>query len=173
MAATVWLGLGTNLGDRAANFDRCLSALQSLVRLEALSPVYETEPIGYPHQPVFWNMVVRGWTEREPVALLRSIKKLEQELGRVETFRMGPRLIDIDMLLYGDLVLHTPDLVLPHPGLVDRAFVLRPLLDVDPDLSHPATGERLAGLPAAQAVAGLRKLGAAREVLRTMEGRQD
>jgi 2-amino-4-hydroxy-6-hydroxymethyldihydropteridine diphosphokinase len=166
---TVWLGLGSNLGDRGRHLARALNALQGLLTIDAVSPVYETEPVGYLEQPPFWNLVVRGSTEYEPEALLSAVKRLEQELGRVATFHLGPRVIDIDILLFGEQVLGTGELQLPHPGMSQRAFVLRPLLDIDARVTDPVTGERLADLPAASQQVGLRRLGAAADVLPTSE----
>jgi 2-amino-4-hydroxy-6-hydroxymethyldihydropteridine diphosphokinase len=162
---TVWLGLGSNLGDRGRHLARALNALQALLAIDSVSPVYETEPVGYLEQPPFWNLVVRGSTEHEPEALLSAVKRLERELGRVATFRLGPRVIDIDILLVGEQVLDTGELQLPHPGLRQRAFVLRPLLDIDAELLDPLTGQRLADLPAASQKYGLQRLGAAADVL--------
>jgi 2-amino-4-hydroxy-6-hydroxymethyldihydropteridine diphosphokinase len=167
----VWLGLGTNLGDRAGNLAGCVRALRRILKVEAISGVYETEPVGHREQPVFWNAVVRGSTTLRPAALLLELKRLERELGRTETFRMGPRIIDIDILLYDDVVSVTPQLTIPHPGLAERAFVLCPLLELDPALRHPATGEPMADLPAAVEPGGIRRLGAAADLLPLDEGR--
>jgi 2-amino-4-hydroxy-6-hydroxymethyldihydropteridine diphosphokinase len=151
-ATTIYLALGTNLGDRLANLRAALAALPPEVAVEAESPVYETPPWGYLDQPAFLNMVIRGVTALEPQPLLVYLKQLERTLGREKTFHWGPRLIDIDILFYGDLVLKTPALSLPHPGLAERAFVLVPLADLAADLRHPVLGksvrELLAGVDA-------------------------
>jgi 2-amino-4-hydroxy-6-hydroxymethyldihydropteridine diphosphokinase len=162
---TVWLGLGSNLGDRGRHLARAVKVLEGVLDIDAVSPVYETEPVGYLEQPRFWNLVLRGSTEHPPAALLADVKRLEHELGRVPTFRLGPRVIDIDILLFGEQVLCTGELQLPHPGLRQRAFVLRPLLDIDADMLDPVTGQRLADLPAASQQEGLQRLGAAVDVL--------
>jgi 2-amino-4-hydroxy-6-hydroxymethyldihydropteridine diphosphokinase len=162
---TVWLGLGSNLGERGRHLARALKSLEGVLAIDSVSPVYETEPVGYREQPPFWNLVLRGSTEYEPEALLSAVKRLEQDLGRVATFRLGPRVIDIDILLFGEQVLATGELQLPHPGLQQRAFVLRPLLDIDAEVLDPSTGERLADLPAASQTDGLRRLGEAADVL--------
>jgi 2-amino-4-hydroxy-6-hydroxymethyldihydropteridine diphosphokinase len=133
----VFLALGTNLGDRMDNIWRAVASLPPTVRVTALSSVYETPPWGYTDQPAFLNMALAGETESEPLALLAYLKNLETELGREKTFRNGPRLIDMDILFYDDLVFDQSDLIIPHPRLHERAFVLVPLNDIAPDLMHP------------------------------------
>jgi 2-amino-4-hydroxy-6-hydroxymethyldihydropteridine diphosphokinase len=137
----VYLALGTNLGDRLANLNAAIEVLPPAVRVTALSPVYETPPWGYSDQPDFLNQVVQGETEHSPLALLAALKQLEEALGRTPTFRNGPRVIDLDILFYDDLVLDTPHLAIPHPRLAERAFVLAPLADLAPDLRHPVLGK--------------------------------
>lgn len=134
---TVYLALGTNLGDRLANIEAVLAALPPQVLLVQRSPIYQTAPWGYPDQPDYLNLVVKGETELSPEKLLAYLKQIEVELGRRPTIRYGPRLIDIDILFYDDLVVVTPDLIIPHPSLHERPFVLVPLADLDPDLVHP------------------------------------
>lgn len=137
MSHTVYIALGTNLGDRLANLRAAVAALSPDVRVVAESPVYETPPWGYADQPAFLNMAVEAETDLGPGALLDFLKRLETELGRVESFRYGPRQIDLDILFYDDLVLDTPPLIIPHPRLHERAFVLVPLADLAPALVHP------------------------------------
>jgi 2-amino-4-hydroxy-6-hydroxymethyldihydropteridine diphosphokinase len=134
---TVYLALGTNLGDRMQNLRHAIAALPSVVHVTALSLVYETPPWGYADQPAFLNMALAGETERDPPGLIAFLKKLETDLGREKTFRNGPRLIDIDILFYDGLVFEQADLVIPHPRLHERAFVLVPLNDIAPELVHP------------------------------------
>jgi len=134
---TVYLALGTNLGNRMENFHRAIAALSPTVRVTALSPVYETPPWGYADQPAFLNMALAGETESDPLGLIAFLKKLETELGREKTFRNGPRLIDMDILFYDTLVFEQADLVIPHPRLHERAFVLVPLNYIAPELVHP------------------------------------
>jgi 2-amino-4-hydroxy-6-hydroxymethyldihydropteridine diphosphokinase len=134
---TIYLALGTNLGDRMENLRRAIAALPPTVRVTALSSVYETPPWGYTDQPAFLNMALAGETESEPLALISFLKKLETDLGREKTFRNGPRLIDMDILFYDNLVFDQSDLVIPHPRLHERAFVLVPLNDIAPELVHP------------------------------------
>jgi 2-amino-4-hydroxy-6-hydroxymethyldihydropteridine diphosphokinase len=141
--STIYLALGTNLGDRFANLQAAIAALSPAVRVLDQSPVYETPPWGVADQPAFLNMVLRGKTHLQPLELLRNLKDLETALGRVSSIRYGPRLIDMDILFYDSLVLDTPQLTLPHPRLQERAFVLVPLADLEPDLIHPVLGKTI------------------------------
>jgi 2-amino-4-hydroxy-6-hydroxymethyldihydropteridine diphosphokinase len=136
--AVAYLALGTNLGDRLDNLRRALAALPPDFDVQAVSRVYETEPAYVEDQPRFYNIVCRAATARSPLEALRRLKALEADLGRVAGPRFGPRLIDLDLLLYDQVQLDTPDLTLPHPRLVERAFVLIPLAEIAPDLVHPA-----------------------------------
>ncbi|HTX78859.1 MAG TPA: 2-amino-4-hydroxy-6-hydroxymethyldihydropteridine diphosphokinase [Longilinea sp.] len=144
MAHRVYLGLGTNLGDRQENLQAAVKALSPKVIVLRGSPVYETDPWGYTQQPTFLNQVLEVETGLEPLKLLAHVKALETRLGRTPTFHYGPRLIDIDILLYNSLILQTPELVIPHPHLTERAFVLIPLADLAPDLKIPGS-ERTIG----------------------------
>jgi len=135
---TVYLALGTNLGDRPANLRTAIAALPPQVSVLVESPVYETPPWGVTDQPAFLNMVLRGETSLAPLALLAHLKALEVQLGRLPSIHYGPRLIDLDLLFYDDLVLETPGLTLPHPRLPERAIHLVPLPDLAADLIHPA-----------------------------------
>ena len=137
---TVYLALGTNLGDRADNLRRALAALRDHFNLESVSPVYETEPAYVLDQPRFYNLACRAGTSLSARETLSQLKHLEAELGRQPTIRFGPRLIDLDLLLYDSLSLDSPDLTLPHPRLHERAFVLIPLADIAPDIVHPVLG---------------------------------
>ncbi|HVN55565.1 MAG TPA: dihydropteroate synthase [Anaerolineaceae bacterium] len=141
MSHILYLALGSNLGDREAHLRAAREALPSAVQLLAASPVYETEPWDYADQQDFLNQVVQARTDLAPRDLLRYLKDLELRLGRTPTFRNGPRVIDLDLLFYDDLVLSEPGLSLPHPGIPDRAFVLVPLADLAPDLRHPVRGQ--------------------------------
>jgi 2-amino-4-hydroxy-6-hydroxymethyldihydropteridine diphosphokinase len=140
MAHTVYLALGTNLGDRLKNLRAALDAFLPDILVRAESPVYETEPWGYVDQPAFLNMVICAETELPPFELLDRLKAVERALGRIPTFRNGPRLIDLDILFYDDLMLDTPPLIIPHPRLHERAFVLIPLAEIAPHLLHPRLG---------------------------------
>ena len=140
------LSLGTNLGDREANLRNAIPALAPTVRVTRESRVYETAPWGFEDQPSFLNMGVEGETDLPPLELLKFLKTLETELGRTPTFRYGPRLIDLDILFYDDLILQTPELTIPHPKLHERAFVLMPLVDLAPDFVHPVLQWTIADL---------------------------
>jgi 2-amino-4-hydroxy-6-hydroxymethyldihydropteridine diphosphokinase len=155
----VYLALGANLGDRPANLCAAIAALPPSVVVRQSSPVYETPPWGLTDQPAFLNMVVKAETRLEPAALLAYLKRIEQELGRAPTVRWGPRLIDMDILFYGDLILNTPGLAIPHPRLHERAFVLVPLSDIAPDLRHPVSGKTVSELLAAVNTKGVVRYG--------------
>jgi 2-amino-4-hydroxy-6-hydroxymethyldihydropteridine diphosphokinase len=138
-----YLSLGTNLGDRLVNLKTALDALPPEVIVRAESKKYETPAWGFEDQPAFLNMAVMAETDLEPEFLLKHIKQLETRLGREPSFHWGPRLIDIDLLLYDELTLDTPQLVIPHPRLHERAFVLVPLADIAPGLIHPILGKTI------------------------------
>ena len=134
----VYLGLGANLGNREANLRMALSAMTRMVRVEAVSALYETDPVGGPAQPQFYNAACAIDAGLDPLPLLRFLRSIEKEVGRRPGGeRMGPRPIDIDILFYGDVTLDDPQLTLPHPRLHERAFVLAPLAEIAADLRHP------------------------------------
>jgi len=140
-AATVYLALGSNQGDRRQNLLDALDELAAQVQIERLSSIYETEPAYVTDQTNFFNMVLRGRTSLQPRALLRFAKSVEQRVGRKEGVRFGPRPIDVDILLYDDLQLDEADLIIPHPRLAERAFVLTPLAEIAPELVLPGRQE--------------------------------
>ena len=140
MKHTTYIALGTNLGDRISNLHTAIAAFAPEVTVTTQSHIYETPPWGYEDQPAFLNMVVKAETDLEPEALLTSLKQLETDLGREQNFCWGPRLIDLDILFYDDLVIESPPLVIPHPRLHERGFVLVPLTDVAADYVHPVLG---------------------------------
>ena len=145
---TAYLGLGTNLGGRRANLRDALRLLASEVGLRLLrcSRVYETEPWGVTEQPRFLNCVAEVAATLEPEALLTRCQAVEQELGRVPGPRWGPRLIDVDILLYGAQVVELPHLEIPHPRLHLRAFALVPLAELAPSAVHPVLGQNIGEL---------------------------
>ena len=134
---TIFLGLGANLGDRRANLQGALSLLASRLTITKVSSLYETEPVGYFAQPRFLNAVCQATTTAGPETVLAWAKETEAALGRTPAVRYGPRTVDVDLLLYGSLVLETPSLVIPHPRLAERAFVLAPLAEIAPSVAHP------------------------------------
>ena len=156
----VYLGIGSNLGDRQANMGKALTLLGERLQIELVSSVYETEPVGYVEQPRFLNAVCRGQTELGPLQLLSLVKGIEASLGRVSSFPNAPRTIDLDIIFYGNTIVQTPELTIPHPRLEERAFVLIPLLEIAPDLCHPVSGESIKDLAArVQGSEGVKKIG--------------
>jgi 2-amino-4-hydroxy-6-hydroxymethyldihydropteridine diphosphokinase len=145
----VYLGLGSNLGDRLAHLRDALDRLVRVVTLDRVSSVYDTAPVLVEDQPRFLNLVCAGHTVLDPLALLHATQRIERDLGRVAGPRYGPRVIDIDLLLYDERVLAGPELILPHPQLTERAFVLLPLVEIAPDLRHPAFERRVVEYAAA------------------------
>ena len=139
----VYLALGSNLGNRQAHLATAITGLRRVVDLDAISSIYETEPAGYLEQPHFLNMVCSGKTHLSPHDLLIYTKALEQADGRETTFRNGPRTIDIDILLYDHAKIVQNDLVIPHPRMSTRAFVLVPLAEIAPDLVEPSSDKTI------------------------------
>jgi 2-amino-4-hydroxy-6-hydroxymethyldihydropteridine diphosphokinase len=134
----VFLGLGSNLGDRPARLHEALERLGSgIVTVRRRSALYRTEPVEVTDQDEFLNQVVAAETELDPAALVRSCLEVERQMGRVRTRDKGPRAIDLDLLLHGDTVLHQEGVEVPHPRLHLRRFVLVPLVEIAPDVSHP------------------------------------
>lgn len=142
----IFLGLGTNQGDRQANLDSAIQALPTGVTVVQSSPVYQTPPWGYTDQPDFLNQVLLAETMLSPLALLAYVKQVEKKIGRKKTFRWGPREIDIDILDYGGQVQELDGLNLPHPRMHQRAFVLVPLVDIAPGWIHPVLDQSAADL---------------------------
>jgi 2-amino-4-hydroxy-6-hydroxymethyldihydropteridine diphosphokinase len=134
---TVYIALGTNLGKRMENLAKAENALKQIAIVISKSSVYETPPWGYFEQPAFLNQVLEIETSLEPEDLLYELKKIEEKLGRKESFRYGPRLIDLDILFYDNIVYNSDKLSIPHPQIVNRAFILTPLADLAPEMVHP------------------------------------
>jgi len=152
-----FLAIGTNLGDRLANLRAALRSLPPDVELVAVSRVYETPPWGYADQPAFLNIAVHARTRLSPESLLSKLKQAEVQIGREPGFRNGPRLIDVDILFYDDLMLDSPPLIIPHKRLHERAFVLVPLADLEPELVHPVFGISVSRLVAGMDTTGVKR----------------
>ncbi len=131
------LALGSNLGDRVRHLERGLQRLRAHVDLDAVSSIYETQPVELRDQPWFLNLVCRGTTRLKPRALLEFIHEVERAEGRKRAERFGPRTLDVDIISYDERVIDEPDLQLPHPRAAERAFVLEPLAEIAPDWQHP------------------------------------
>ena len=156
----VYLALGSNLGDRMGNLKSAIERLSRELTIKKVSSVYETEPVYYKEQPLYLNAVLSAITELDPFELLRFVKGIENELGRQPSFRNAPRLIDIDILFYGDRAIETSELTIPHPRIAERAFVLVPLAEIAPRLVHPVLQKRVSELLAVvEGVDGVRKFG--------------
>lgn len=154
----VYLGLGTNLGDRRANLRNAVTALASVARVQSASPVYQSKPWGVTDQPDFLNICLSATTLLPPVALLESLKAIEKSMGREKKIHWGPRLIDIDILLYDTLTLESEILTIPHPYMAVRSFVMAPLADIAPGIIHPQTGKSIADMLAEIDVSDSQKL---------------
>jgi 2-amino-4-hydroxy-6-hydroxymethyldihydropteridine diphosphokinase len=135
---TAYLGLGSNLGDRQANLADAIRRLgNDRVNVQRASSIWETAPRDVLDQPWFLNQVVEVETDLFPRQLFQHIQRIEREMGRVKRTPKGPRLIDLDILLFGNAVVKSPELEIPHPRMADRKFVLAPLAELSPDLRHP------------------------------------
>lgn len=157
---TVYLGLGSNLGERHQNLEKAVEYLSQRLRVTRKSSVYDTEPMGNPEQPRFLNMVCQVKTMLKAEDLLVLAKAIERKLGRVPGKSSSPRPIDIDILFYGDQIIDTPELTIPHPRLNHRAFVLVPLAEIAPTLVHPVAKKTVTELlkELKQGVQGVLKL---------------
>ncbi|HEV7966357.1 MAG TPA: 2-amino-4-hydroxy-6-hydroxymethyldihydropteridine diphosphokinase [Candidatus Acidoferrales bacterium] len=146
----IYLSLGSNIGDRAANLERAIEALPEIgVRILRRSFLYETEPVDFLAQPWFLNCVVEAETSLAPRQLLEELQAIERKLGSRKLLPRGPRLIDLDVLFYGTAVIHEAGMEIPHPRLAERLFVLVPLAELAPELSHPVLRKTAAELLAA------------------------
>ena len=157
----IYLALGSNLGNRQANMELSMRMMEPLVRVEAVSPLYESSPQPPAPAPDYLNAVCRVVTGLPPNLLLSHLKRIESGIGRHSRQHWQPRPIDLDILLYYDGIVTSDELTLPHPRLLERAFVLRPLLDLAPDLVYPPTGESLDTALTKIEALGLRQIGGA------------
>ena len=148
MTKTVYLSLGSNVGDRLANLRSAVAALQSLGKTSAVSSIYETEPVEYTVQPWFLNCAMGMQTDLAPHQLMQKALSIEQSMGRLRTQPKGPRIIDIDILLFGDEQIDSPELIIPHPSLHKRKFVLEPLAEIASAVLHPALHKTISQLKA-------------------------
>jgi 2-amino-4-hydroxy-6-hydroxymethyldihydropteridine diphosphokinase len=158
-----YIGTGTNLGQRIQNLKQASDLLMKTagVKLLRKSHIYETEPWGYAEQPAFLNQVLEIECTLSPLELLRRLKSIEVEMGRKPTFHLGPRLIDMDILLYNELVMQSEELTIPHPYMHERAFVLVPLAELVPDVCHPLLQRTVSELLRDVDISGVKKLGKA------------
>ncbi len=139
----IYLSLGSNMGDRRGNLERALKLLSQKMEMDVVSFIYDTAPMGNALQPRFLNLVCAATTSLTPTELLTFVKEIEKAMGRQPAPRNSPRLIDIDILFYGNQVIKTPELIIPHPRLTKRAFVLVPLTEIAPDFMHPVVGKTI------------------------------
>ncbi|MCJ7717873.1 MAG: 2-amino-4-hydroxy-6-hydroxymethyldihydropteridine diphosphokinase [Anaerolineales bacterium] len=142
----IYLGLGSNLGNREANLEEVFQELPPEVIVFLQSALYETKPWGYLEQPDFLNLVVQAKTELSPRDLLVYLKNIEKKIGRKPSLIYGPRLVDIDILLYGNQIINEKNLTIPHKKITERAFVLVPLVEIAPDLSIPDSNKMISKL---------------------------
>ncbi|MBO0789578.1 MAG: 2-amino-4-hydroxy-6-hydroxymethyldihydropteridine diphosphokinase [Ktedonobacteraceae bacterium] len=156
--ACTWIALGSNLGDRAQHLADAITRLRAVITIDQISSLYETEPAGYLDQPHFLNMVCGGQTKLTPPELLAYAKATETQLGRLPTFRNGPRIIDIDILLYGAITIQQKELIIPHPRMHERVFVLVPLAEIAPNIVHPLFGSTISELKEQVPSTGIRKI---------------
>jgi len=156
MQDRVYLSLGSNVGDREDHLRGAITRLESIARVISVSSFYETEPMEVTNQPWFLNCAVKVETTKMPKQLMAAILEIEQEMGRLRTMKKGPRTIDIDILLFGDAVVDSPELTIPHPAMHERRFVLEPLAEIAPEARHPVfkktVSEMLDALPGGQTV---------------------
>ncbi|MCE5301121.1 MAG: 2-amino-4-hydroxy-6-hydroxymethyldihydropteridine diphosphokinase [Spirochaetia bacterium] len=138
---TIYLSLGTNMGNRRENLKQAIFLMgQKAIVIEVVSALYESEPVGLKTQPDFYNIALKAATDLNADELLTAVQSIELDMGRIKAEKWGPRIIDIDILFYGSKIIKSKKLIVPHPEMTKRLFVLKPLVEIAPDFSHPATG---------------------------------
>lgn len=138
MNTEIYLGLGGNLGNPPATFQQALKQFEAFAKVIKVSKLYKSKPYGFADQPDFYNAAAQLASELSPLDLLTQLQEVERQLGKKVVCENGPRVIDLDLLVYGKEVIDLPGLTLPHPGILERDFVLKPLTDLNPMLTHPA-----------------------------------
>ena len=138
MNTEIYLGLGGNLGDPPSTFQQALQLIDEFAQVTKISKLYKSKPFGFADQPDFYNAAAQLSSNLSPLDLLARLQEVEKQLGKKVVRENGPRVIDLDLLVYGEEVINLPGLTLPHPGILERDFVLKPLTDLNPMLTHPA-----------------------------------
>ena len=133
----IFLGLGSNVGNKKQNLEKAIKKMGEKISMISVSKFYETEPWGYKDQDKFLNVAVSGKTKLTPMQLLNFVEQIEKEIGRIKRFKWGPREIDVDILFYDDFIYKNKFITIPHPFIQEREFVLKPLMDLDPNFVHP------------------------------------
>jgi len=141
----IYLALGSNVGDREANIKKAIELLSEKIKDIKIGKIYISKAVGYEKQNDFFNTALEGYTDLSPTELLEFCQNVENKVGRIYRFKWGPREIDIDILMYGNEIISTEKLIIPHPYMLERDFVLMPLLDINPNLRDPISGQFLKG----------------------------
>ena len=132
----VFIGIGTNVGDRGQNIENALFEINKIASIKKKSSTHETKPVGYKNQGDFFNMAIEIETQLKPIDLIIKLQEIEHKMGRVRNIKNGPRIIDLDILTYGDEIINEPDLIIPHPRMLERDFVMKPLKEITDDFNN-------------------------------------